>query len=127
MRYLTVTVAVALALLIGAGVYCTLYSKRVSDDYKALAAQVERDARLEAWPSAQEKALRLAAAWRETGDVLSMWVNHADVDDVTIALSRLQIALEMRDAAESLSIIAELNENLSHIYHRDSLSLKIVF
>ena len=61
--------------------------------------------------------------WEEKSALLSLWVNHGDVDEVSLGLERLETALEQEERFLSLLYATELGEAVSHLYHRDALML----
>ena len=75
------------------------------------------------WPRANETVADYIAFWEGTVPWLQILIDHEDIDDVTLALMRLQAAIEARETADCLTICAELKENARHIYHRDAFTL----
>ena len=54
---------------------------------------------------------------------LQILINHDDIDDVTLALERLQAAIVAQEQSGCFEACAELRENARHIYHRDAFTL----
>jgi len=61
--------------------------------------------------------------WQHTVPWLQILINHEDIDDVTLALVRLQSAIRAQEKSACYEACAELKENARHIYHRDALTL----
>lgn len=75
------------------------------------------------WPRAQEIVSAYLAAWQDTVPWLQILINHDDIDDVTLALERLQAAVLAQEQPACFEACAELRENARHIFHRDAFTL----
>ena len=124
MRGLIWTVSVSLLLIVGIGVFSGRYSDFVSDEMRGQLTRLEEKIRDTQWTEASQMAEDMEKSWQRRGDVLSMWVNHADVDDVRMGLKRLRVAIRAQDALQTFLSAADLSEALDHVYHRDALRLK---
>ena len=124
MRGLIWTVSVSLLLIVGIGVFSGRYSDFVSDEMRGQLTRLEEKIRDTQWTEASQMAEDMEKSWQRRGDVLSMWVNHADVDDVRTGLKRLRVAIRAQDALQTFLSAADLSEALDHVYHRDALRLK---
>ena len=124
MRGLTLTVLISFALILGIGLFSGNYSRFISEEMQARTELLAQRIASGDWTEADGMAQEMARAWQKRGDVLSMWVNHGDVDDVSTGLEKLQVSIEARESFYSLLCAAELREALDHVYHRDSLRLK---
>ena len=124
MRGMLITVILSFLLVLGMGIYFGMSSKNVSEAFIIYIEEAEAAIQEEEW----EEALRLIRAiekeWEKRSRVLSMWVNHGDVDDVSVGLAQLRISAEEKEKYHALLYAAELDEALSLIYHRDALALK---
>ena len=127
MRGLSRTVIISFLLILGIGIFSGRYSRFISDEMRGQVRLMEQYVQEEQWDEAVRMAEEMEKTWRGRGDVLSMWVNHDDVDAVSAGLLRLRTALNARDGFHSLLYAAELREAVSHVYHRDSLQLKNIF
>lgn len=124
MRGMTATVCVSLALIVGIGLACGVYSHRISQEYTVAVERIAAEIRMENWEESLGMARALGQSWQERSDLLSMWVNHADVDAVTVGMAQFQASIEAREKYHSLLYSAELEEALALIYFRDAFALK---
>ena len=63
------------------------------------------------------------SSWEETIPWLQVLINHEDIDDVTLALERLQAGILAQEQGACYEACAELRENARHIFHRDAFTL----
>lgn len=122
-----ITAAVTLALILGIGIFSGSYSRFVSEEMQGQMKTLGEKVLSGAWTEARQMQRDLADTWQRRGDLLSLWVNHGDVDNVGAGLRQLEVSLDREETFYSLLYAAELEESLSHIYHRDALMLKNIF
>lgn len=126
MRGMTVTVAVTFALVLAIGLLCGGYSQRASEEFKVRIEEIAALLGQEQWKEALSLCRETEQHWEEKGRTLAMWVNHEDVDDVSVGLAQLRVAIQGQERYFALLYAAELEEALTLIYQRDALTLKNV-
>lgn len=114
---------VLLALTIGGGLLEEGETRILSDRYVSAAEELRIMTEKQEWQRAQETVSAYISAWEETVPWLQVLINHEDIDDVTLALERLQAGIEAQEQANCFEACAELKENARHIYHRDAYTL----
>ena len=127
MRGMLITLGVTLALILGIGIFSGNYSRFVGDEMQGQMKNMETIIRDGEFARARQMLTDIKKIWQQRSDILSMWVNHADVDNVSGGLRQLEVSLQEEETYFSLLYAAELQEALSHIYHRDALMLKNIF
>ena len=95
---------------------------QLSRRYESMAEELYSLAQQKDWSSAQQLVANYLEEWGKTVPWLQILINHEDIDDVTLALERLQACVAARDAAACLENCAELQENARHIHHRDAFT-----
>ena len=123
MRAMTATVIVSFALMLALGLYCGAYSKGVSEEMQGQVREMRGEIQAGSLETALWRTADMRRGWEEKSALLSLWVNHGDVDEVSLGLERLETALEQEERFLSLLYAAELGEAVSHLYHRDALML----
>ena len=127
MRAIAWTTAVSLALILALGLGCGAYSRGVSREFTEGLRAAEENIQSEAWDKALSSAEGMKKAWEEKAELLSLWVNHAAVDEVTVAFSQLRVAVLQKEACHALLFAAQLREALALIDSQDAFALKNVF
>ncbi len=123
MRAMTATVIVSFALMLALGLYCGAYSKGVSEEMQGQVREMRGEIQAGSLETALRRTADMRRGWEEKSALLSLWVNHGDVDEVSLGLERLETALEQEERFLSLLYATELGEAVSHLYHRDALML----
>ena len=111
-----------LALTIAGGTMAQMQTSTLSERYVSAAEELRILTEKEEWPRAAEGVAAYRDDWRRTTTWLQMLINHEDIDDVTIALERLQAAIDAKEQGSCYEACAELRENARHIYHRDAFT-----
>lgn len=124
MRGMTATVVISFLLVLVLGICCGERSRIVSEDFILRIEEAATAVKQEKWERALELARETEKAWQEQSAALAMWVNHGDVDDVSVGLSQFRVSIDEKEKYHALLYAAELDEALSLIYHRDALALK---
>ena len=112
-----------LGLTIGVGVWEEGQTHILSQRYISAAEEVRIMAEKSDWQRAGETVSVYISSWEDTVPWLQVLINHEDIDDVTLALQRLQAAIAAQEQGSAYEACAELRENASHIHHRDAFTL----
>jgi len=78
----------------------------------------------ENWDEALLRTAAVYAAWQKSSRTAQLWVNHADIDDVTEGLLALRSAVIANDFAAALAAYNQCVENFGHLHHRDAFTLR---
>ena len=124
MRGMVWVVLAAFALILCIGIFCGAYSSRISEEMQARVSTVASLAEEADTAQALARTRDLMGDWEKRSGLITMWVNHEDVDEVSLGLERLLVALEAEEPFFARLYLAQLQEALSHIYHRDAFQLK---
>ncbi len=123
MRTSLVISLVLLALALGVGVWEGKQTESLSQRYVSAAEELRIMAEKSDWQRAAETVSAYMADWKDITPWLQILINHDDIDDVTLALTRLQAAIAAEEQPACYEICAELRENANHIHHRDAFTL----
>jgi len=95
----------------------------LSRRYVSAAEELHTLSEMQDWPRAADVIAAYIDDWQRTVPWLQILINHEDIDDVTIALVKLQSAIRAQEQSACFEACAELKENARHIYHRDAFTL----
>ncbi|MBQ4580705.1 MAG: DUF4363 family protein [Clostridia bacterium] len=98
-------------------------NRELSRRYVSAAEELRTLTDMEDWTRAADVVTDYIEDWQHTVPWLQILINHEDIDDVTLALVRLQSAIRAQEKSACYEACAELKENARHIYHRDALTL----
>lgn len=114
---------VLLMLTIGCGWWEEVQTEILCDRYVSAAKELRIMAEKAEWERAEDIIAAYKADWESDTPWLQMLINHDDIDDVTLALTRLEAAIAAREQGQCYELCAELEENARHIHHRDNFTL----
>lgn len=112
-----------LAVTIGVGWWEETENRVLSDRYVSAAEELRVMTEKGEWDRAKDTIEAYLESWKDTASWLKILINHEDIDDVTLALERLQAGIEAKEQGMCFEACAELRENARHIYHRDAFTL----
>lgn len=114
---------VLLALTIAAALLEEKETLRLSEQYVSAAKELRVMMEDEDWAKAEETVTAYREKWQREVAWLQVLINHEDIDDVTLALERLNALIDAQEQGAGYEVCAELEENARHIYHRDAFTL----
>jgi len=123
MRTSLIISLVLLLVVIGGGMLEEMETEILSARYVSAAEELRVMAEKSDWSKAQETVMAYMRDWEDTAAWLQLLINHEDIDDVTLALVRLNAAVAAKEQAGCFEACAELKENARHIHHRDAFTL----
>ena len=123
MRTSLVISLVLLVLTIGGGLLEEKQTEVLCGRYVSAAKELRIMAEKEEWPRAEATISAYKEAWEDTTSWLQILINHDDIDDVTLSLTRLEAAIAAKEQGQCYEICAELEENARHIHHRDDFTM----
>lgn len=114
---------VLLAVVIVGGVLNIYTTREISNRYVSAAEELRVLTEGEEWSRAGEVVQAYLTSWKDTLAWLQMLINHADGDEVSRALERIEAGIQAQEVSSCLEGCAELREAAEHIYHRDAFTL----
>ena len=123
MRTSLIISAALLILTIAAGCWTGHAALALSERYVSAAEELRTLTAMGDWTRAADVVSAYIADWEDVVPRLQLLINHEDIDDITLALVRLQASISQQDSADCAAACAELRENARHIYHRDAFTL----
>lgn len=85
--------------------------------------EIQSFARDGKWDKAISTFDRLVSDWEKIKGVWSSLIDHQEIDNIDVTLSRLKPLLEKGDASSALSEASALNKYIKHIPEREKLSI----
>lgn len=76
------------------------------------------------WKDAEKYLEQVRSKWSRTSATWSMLIDHQEIDNIEVTLSRMEKFISSRDAASALAETAALKNYVKHIPTRESLNLK---
>lgn len=122
-RRLTLTILTLVFILV-LGTLCEIGSSRIAHRYQRALLHAGAALSEKNWDRALSLVNDLALQWDHESGFVQLWINHADVDDVTQGLIYLQAAIISQDSFAALLYYGECMENFGHLHHRDAFTLK---
>ena len=123
MRTVIVTIIILAIFILGAFVlhrYIDTSCEGLLENVKELHVSVEDDR----WPDSKKQLSGLNKKWENTKKRWQLFLEHYEMDDIDIVLSRIEQYLEVEDKASALSETAELRILINHIKDKEGFMLE---
>lgn len=121
-------IIIVLALLVVTGGCLTLNalnseSQRLSSNLEELEQHIEK----QNWNEASKKLQEFREKWDKVSTLWTMLIDHYEIDNIELILSRLVSYAKNHDKVEALSEMSSLKTLIKHIPDKESFSLKNIF
>ncbi len=121
----TVIASVVLfALLLGFGTFAYYYIDNTAKHLAAEAATVEKSVQSKDWGSAERSYTKLQSSWNKASIKWTVLLDHQELDNINITMSRVKEFMDTRDIPGSRSELAELKMLLKHIPEKEAINVK---
>ncbi|HOR85865.1 MAG TPA: DUF4363 family protein [Bacillota bacterium] len=121
-------IIIVLALLVVTGGCLTLNalnseSQRLSSNLEELEQHIEK----QNWDEASKKLQEFREKWDKVSTLWTMLIDHYEIDNIELILSKLVSYAKNHDKVEALSEMSSLKTLIKHIPDKESFSLKNIF
>lgn len=123
MRVLIIAALVFIAIL-GFGTFTYYYVGSTSAVLLDKASTLGESVEAEDWHKARDNFKNLSSSWGRTSTQWTILLDHQELDNINITLSRIKEFINTRDKSGSMSEIAELKLLLKHVPEKEAVSLK---
>lgn len=89
--------------------------------------QIEKNTQAENWIQAENTVNQVNKIWSEVKGTWASLIDHEEIDNIDVTLSRLQILIKAKDIPSALSEAAALKKFINHIPDKERLSIRNVF
>ncbi len=121
------TTALLLVLIIGSGMLTHRSIERSSQGLQAHIDRIDAGAKSEDWQMVNSQLYHLRKKWQQTEKFWAMVIDHAEIDSISMALSRLENYAASGNKALVMGEVANLKKTISHIPEKEAFKLKNIF
>ncbi len=119
-------IAIAAA-IIAVSVFAQQILFRDSDQIVQTIERIEECVKSNNWEQAESQSDQIMKQWEDTKGIWSALVDHQEIDNIDVTLSRLQILVKSKDDTSALQEAAALKKFVGHIPVKEKLILDNVF
>lgn len=119
-------VAVLTAFIAGTSLIAHRVLDKTSTDLLDSISGVESGTAASNWNSAEISLKQVKNKWSGVSGTWAMLIDHQEIDNIEVTLSRMEKFISARDTASALAETSALRNYIQHIPSREALSLKNV-
>lgn len=123
MKPIVIILSVLIVILVGSYVFYNYIETSSSFIDKELRV-LDTDIRNSKWNSASSGILIVENKWDKMKDRWALLIDHQEIDNINISMSKIKQYIEAKDAVDSLAEISALKLLFEHIPEKESLSVK---
>lgn len=121
------SLAVLLALIIGAGIYSTMTLRSTAKKLEVHVSQVEDAAAKGDWDKAKNVLSAADKDWDRTKGTWTVLLDHFEIDNIDTTMSRLTSFVEAKSTPLALGESAVLKQYIKHIPDNEIINLRNIF
>jgi len=118
---------VIFALLLGFGTFSYYYIDHSANSLLAGVNSMEQGARAENWNQVRKNFTDLQLTWDKTKPKWTALLDHQELDNINITMSRVKEFMETRDKPGFMTELAELKIFIKHIPEKEAVNLANIF
>lgn len=89
--------------------------------------EIENSVKSEKWAQAETGIGTIKTIWKDVKGTWSALIDHQEIDNIDVTLSRLQMLVQAQEKPSSLSEAAALKKYIGHIPAKEKLGLENLF
>ena len=114
-------------LIIGMSIFTQRLLGKDSQRLEQSIEEIEKSARIEDWDQAESGVKKVTEIWSNVKGTWSALIDHQEIDNIDVTLSRLQMLVQTKELPSSLSEAAALRKYIGHIPAKEKLDLENLF
>lgn len=119
---------VLLAVAIGATSVYSFYVLRItSSKLEKEISAIEKSLQNNNWVSAGKNLEKMQKSWSKAKKAWTVMLDHSEIDNIDITLSRLSSYVKTKDLTLSLAETASLKQYIKHIPEKESTNISNIF
>lgn len=122
-----VLISLLTILIVGTGIFTQSFLKSTSDGLVDQIAKVESNTMSGDWTAAKNNLLPIQDKWSAVKGKWAVLVDHQEIDNIDVTLSRMQKYVQSRDMSSALAEASALLKFVRHIPNKETISLENVF
>lgn len=115
------------AFIIGMSIFTQWLLNRDSLRLEQAIEEIEKSAKIEEWGQAEASLKNVNDIWSDVKGTWSALIDHQEIDNIDVTLSRLQMLVQAKEVPSSLSEAAALRKYIGHIPAKEKLSFDNLF
>lgn len=125
MKPLIIIIVITAVIIVGG--FLTLYaldseSERLDNKLSSLEQQINN----QNWDAAADNFKEFHSKWDKVSTLWSMLIDHYEIDNIELVLSKLDSYIKTQDKTEALSQLSSLKTLVKHIPEKESFNFKNV-
>lgn len=114
-------------LVVGASFYMDRILRSTTQEMESQISQVESSSWSGDWKNAETHLEKVIKDWDGTRKTLSVLTEHAEIDQIDAALSRMKQYVRTKDLSPALAEASALKQLIRHIPQKESLNWENLF
>jgi len=126
MKKILISAAIFIIMIIGM-LFSMSYLSKVNKELIGLSDSLEKQINSNQWEQAYASSLQLTDQWKEHCSIISIYVHHAEIDNIDNELWKLSQYTKCESLDESLASIHVIKFFINHIFNLEKVNIQNIF
>lgn len=113
--------------VLGFSIYSISHVNKVCTSMLAINSKIENSVKDSSWKKAEKNLNTFAKEWDNHSNMLSVYVHHAETDDISMEVEKLSQAIKYKDAKDSMESAHTLEFLINHIRDLEKINIQNIF
>lgn len=113
--------------VLGFSIYSIIHINKVCTSMLLIDSKIENSVKDSSWKEAEKNLKTFAKEWDNHSNMLSVYVHHAETDDISMEVEKLSQAIKYKDAKDSMESAHTLEFLINHIRNLEKINMQNIF
>lgn len=113
--------------VLGFSIFSIVHVNKVCNSMLALNSKIENSIKSSSWKEAEKNLNTFSKEWYTHSNTLSVYVHHAETDDISMEVEKLSQAVKYKDAKDSMESAHTLEFLINHIRNLEKINIQNIF
>lgn len=119
--------AVLFISILGFSIFSIAHVNKVCNSMLSINSKIENAVKSSSWKEAEKNLNTFSKEWYNHSNTLSVYVHHAETDDISMEVERLSQAIKYKDAKDSMESAHTLEFLINHIRDLEKINIQNIF
>ncbi|MFL0249686.1 DUF4363 family protein [Clostridium neuense] len=113
--------------VLGFSIYSIAHVNKICNSMLAINAKLENSIQDSSWKQAEKNLNKFSKQWDSYSNLLSVYVHHAETDDISMEVEKLSQAIRYKDAKDSMESAHTIEFLINHIRDLEKINIQNIF
>lgn len=113
--------------ILGFSIYSINHVNKICTSMLSINAKIENSIQDNSWKQAEKNLNRFSKEWDNHSNLLSVYVHHAETDDISMEVEKLSQSIKYKEAKDSMESAHTIEFLINHIRDLEKINIQNIF